>query len=339
MASHKGCLSSSKNRLVLHFLYILPFCITLSFIFSLTNVNAVSAKDLFPALIIVYDDGYIQDLTKALPVHQKMDVPAVSSINPSSIGDKNKMSTEDLHILLSNGWEIASHGQYHAFLGRIKVKSNIKRYTNKIEVENAHFVEERYEYLLWDDQKKEQIKIDDIINKKNKSYIKTKYPILSNYSDKSYIKLTQESMKKEIAGSQKKLLNMGFWSTSFIYPYNGYTEQAKNMVKNHYHFARGGQRRGQNFPEDFINAKPLNCFELKGTCFENDLIEDHNLKELLKHTVQTQGLLILYAHTGVEGFSEDRLEYILRTAQDLGLNIVTFQDLIANSVSLCHVSK
>lgn len=61
-------------------------------------------------------------------------------------------------------------------------------------------------------------------------------------------------MKKEITGSRKKLLNMGFWTTSFMYPYNGYSEQAKDIVKKHYHFARGGQRKGQNYPEAFINT-------------------------------------------------------------------------------------
>lgn len=78
------------------------------------------------------------------------------------------MDKEDLHIHLFNGWEISSHGRYHAFLVYNKVKRIIKRYTNKIDVEKLQFVEEQYEYILCDykESKKEQIEINYIIIKK-----------------------------------------------------------------------------------------------------------------------------------------------------------------------------
>ncbi|MFW5906144.1 MAG: DUF2334 domain-containing protein [Desulfobia sp.] len=314
---------------------ILPLLLVIALF---TNANAVLCTDELPALIIVYDDGHIQDLTQALPVHQKMNAPAVSSINPDTLGNKGRLKRRHLHMLELWGWEIASHGLYHAHLGKNKIKNRIKKGSTIVEISNAHLIEKRYRYSLYDPNTntKEEFDVEDIIIDDDKHYIQVKNPLLFNHTKDAYVTLTKNSMQKEIYGSKEILREMGFRVTSFVFPYNGYTEQAKNIVRKHYLFARVGQRKGCDFPKAFINTSPMKCRTLHAACFENELITDEDLHELLKRTVQEHSLLILYAHSGKESFSVKRLENIIQTARDLGLNITTFQKLMADSAFFCR---
>ncbi len=307
-------------------------------IFLFTNANAVLSTDSFPALVIVYDDGHIQDLNKALPMHQKMNAPAVSSVNPDTLGNKDRLNRKHLHNLELFGWEIASHGMYHAHLGKNNVMNRPKAGNAIIELENAHLIEKRYRYILYDPKtkNKEIIEVEDTIFFNDKHYIQTKDPLLFKYTKEAYVILTKKSMQKEIDGSKEKLREMGFQVKSFVYPYNGHTEKSEDIVRKHYLFARTGQREGHNFPKAFINTPPMNCREINAACFEKNLITDNDLDELLHRTVQDHGLLVLYAHSGNKNFSAQRLEHILQTAKDIGLNITTFQDLSADSAFFCR---
>ncbi len=319
-----------------------PSCIIILFAFSsiflLTKIDTVFCETVLPAIIIVYDDGYIHDITKAFPVHQKMNAPAVSSINPDTIGNRERMNTEGLKKLQSAGWEISSHGLYHAHLGPIKINKKANKGSTYIKVSNAYLLDKRYMYYIQEknSNKKEKISIEKIIINKNNHYISIKSLLKSNYSKNAFIIMHKESMRKEIAESKNRLSKLGFPVISFVYPYNGISKQAKGIVREHYFFARAGKAEKEDFPEAFINVPPMKCRELKGTCFENDLIDDKDLDKLLERTAQLRGLLILYAHSGDENFCVQRLKHILKTAEDLGMNIVTFRDLITASTLICR---
>ncbi len=318
----------NKNKLMTSCLFIL-----FSFLILAGQTNAAASKEILPAIIIVYDDGHIQDFTKAFPVHKNMNAPAVSAVNPDTLGNKGKLKLKHLYTMVHSGWEVSSHGLYHTHLGFNKVHNKPLKGFNIIEVENAHLLEKRYSYYLEDtktNSKREQIEIEDVLIYDDKHYIKTKEPISYDYSDKAKVVLDKKSMHKESLESKEILSDIGFNVVSFVYPYNGYTDQSKDIVQKNYKFARAGKSEPGPFPESFINTFPIKCHKLKGVCFESDLLTDNDLDTLLKETVQTNGLLILYAHTNKPTFCLQRLENILRTAQQLDLNIITFKDLPSN---------
>ncbi|MFW6309387.1 MAG: hypothetical protein ACOC1S_05165, partial [bacterium] len=66
---------------------------------------------------------------------------------------------------------------------------------------------------------------------------------------------------------------------------------------------------------------------LRGISFENHLLPKDRLQTLFKKTIKEKGLLIMYAHTQHDNFSEKRLEHIIKTAQENNMDIITFQDL------------
>ncbi len=306
------------------------FLILFILIFSVINNNYLPEPDYLPAIIFVYDDGHKEDITRALPIHQKYDVPAVSAVNSSTIGNINRLAKEDLLRLQANGWEIASHGKYHTGLIYNSITENINIGDKKIKLKNSNLVEKRYTYYIYHTQKHygEKIKFSNTVYKNG-----NKYHVLSKAINKfypktlSYIMLTENSMKEEIVNSKMELRNMGLNINNFVYPYNGIIEPARNIVSKHYDFGRGGPRTNQNFPERFINNIPLSVHRLKGVSFENNKLKKEDLDELLTEAAGKKTLLIFYAHTGNGSFEPKRLEYIIETAQKLDYNITTFNNL------------
>ena len=306
------------------------FLILFILIFSFINNNYLKEPDYLPALIFVYDDGHKEDITKALPIHQKYDVPAVSAVNSSTIDNVNTLDIEDLLRLQANGWEIASHGKYHSALIYNSLTEDASIGDKKIQLNNSNLIEKRYTYFIYNTEKHygEKIKFSHTTNKGN-----GKYHILSkklhNFYPKesSIIMLTENSMKEEIVDSKHELENMGLNINNFVYPYNGIIEPARNIVKNHYDFSRGGPRINQKFPDRFINYLPLSVYRLKGISFEKNLLNKEALDSLLREAAGQKALLIFYAHTGNGSFDPKRLEYIIKTAQKLNYNITTFNEL------------
>lgn len=306
------------------------FLILFILIFSFVSNNYLTEPDDFPAIIFVYDDGHREDIEKALPIHQKYDVPAVSAVNPSTIGNSRSLTKNDLLRLESSGWEIASHGKKHAALIYNSIKEDIERGDQKIKLNNSNLIEKNYSYYLYNTDKHygERIKFSNKVTENGSNYYNISEEIKNPYpKENGYIMLTENSMKKEIIDSKIELQEMGLTITTFVYPYNGFNEPAKNIVSEHYDFARGGRRLNQDFPECFINQIPLSVHRLKGVSFENNFLKREDLDQLLREAAGEKALLIFYAHTGNQDFSTTRLEYIIETAQKLNYNITTFQEL------------
>ncbi|HMA59738.1 MAG TPA: polysaccharide deacetylase family protein [Halanaerobiales bacterium] len=289
------------------------------------------SEDNLPALVFVYDDGHQEDIELALPVHQKYEVPAVSAVNSSTIGNVNFLDKQDLLRLQNNGWEIASHGKYHTALIYYSLKEGLNKCDQKITINNSNIIEPRYSYYIYDYIQKhgEVINFKKRLKTEGDAYFKLADELEHQYNkDSSYIMLTKKAMKKEIVESKKKLTAMGLDVNNFVYPYNGYTDPARSLVKDHYIFARGGPQNGQAFLDRFINYFPLQQYNLKGISFENNEIDRQELAEILKTGAKEKSLLIFYAHTGNQNFSTERLEYIIKTAQKLKYNITTFNELM-----------
>ena len=306
------------------------FLILFIIIFSFVNNNYLTKPEYFPALIIVYDDGHKEDITKALPIHQKYGVPAVSAVYTSAIGSGYSLNQEDLLRLQANGWEIASHGKYHSALIYNSITEKINAGDKAIKLNHSNLVEEKHTYYIYNTKQHygEKIKFSHTVHKSENLYHVLSDEINNFYPEKStLIKLTKEAMKEEIVGSKLVLEEMGLNVNSFVYPYNGIIEPASKIVKKYYDFGRGGGRASLNFPNNFINQIPLTVNKLKGVSFDKSDLEKDILDQLLKEAADKKVLLIFYGHTGNDSFSTERLEYLIKKAQRLDYNITTFNEL------------
>ncbi|MFW6409912.1 MAG: DUF2334 domain-containing protein, partial [Halanaerobiales bacterium] len=284
-----------------------------------------------PALIIMYDDGNIQDYRKAFPLHQEHDIPGVVAVNPGVIGDKNRLDEGHLLLMEKDGWEIANHGNYHAGLVYNSITRDMKKNDTRLYVNNSYLVEPEYKYTLFNSYENisesisiKKIKTDDNGN----TYLKLKEPLNRNYPvDNTYIKLGQKALEEEIVNSRDIFNNLGIDVNTFVYPYNGSIEEAREIVKENYQIARGGRNLEQSFPETFINYNPFDNHTLKGVSFENHLLPEDRLITLLEETKKEKGLLVMYAHTSHKDFKTERLENIIEIARKEDIDIITFNDL------------
>ncbi len=295
------------------------------------DIDYTTEQKYLPALIIMYDDGHKEDITKAFPIHQKHNVPAVSAVNSETIGNYNVLNHEDLIKLEKEGWEIASHGKRHTALIYNSLTTDLKKEDKKIFVNNNYLIEKRYKYFIYNYKEDygEHIKFERLIKKDNETFFKLAGRVKNNYSvGNSYIILAQDSKKEEIVSSKKELEEIGLEVNNFVYPYNGFTNSAQNTVKDHYYFARGGRRIGEKFPDCFINEIPLLTHGIKGVSFEKHQLRKDHIDTLLLETKNKKGLLVFYAHTANDGFSIERLEYIIKRAKNLNYNITTFNKLM-----------
>lgn len=302
------------------------FFIIILFLLSCSTVKAVE----LPALIFVYDDGYKEDLEIVFPVHDKYNVPAVTAVNSDYIGGVNWLNKEQLHFLQSKGWEIANHGKKHAALILNSLTKKAKKGEKEIKVKNANLLELNYDYFIFNKNKnlKEKISLQKIKTKNGVSVVKIKNKLKNSYPlEGSYLKLAQASVEEEVIESRLELEEMGLIIDSFIYPYNGYYSLPLDLVSKNYKAARAGYKKGQKFPEAFINKKPLEKYKLKGAAVEKNLIKEKDIYQLLETTKKEKGLLIFYGHPYNDNFKVERIEKIIKYALKNEIKITTFREL------------
>ena len=289
----------------------------------------ISAEKL-PALVIMYDDGFKEDMKLAYPVHEKNNIPAVAAVNTSEIGEKGRLTEEDIIKLSESGWEIAGHGHYHTALIFHSIKEKVNSGERELAISNVFLMDKRYDYIIFNvySLTGEKISIRKIENKHNKNYIILDSPLKLNYPEEgSYVRISDSSMKDEILTPKIILKDLGVEVSTFVYPYNGKFKLAQNYVSKYYTAARAGHRREQTFPEAFLNKRPFSKYSLKGTGFEKNLITDKDLNYLLEKAAEEKALLILYAHPKNKYFSVKRLEHIINYADKLDINITTLNKL------------
>ncbi|MGM0603383.1 MAG: polysaccharide deacetylase family protein [Bacillota bacterium] len=303
------------------------FCLII-FILLICSLN-VSAEKL-PALVIMYDDGFKEDMELAYPVHKENDIPAVAAVNTAAVGENGQLTEKDIIKLSESGWEIAGHGHYHTGLVIHSIKEKLHSGEKEIAARNISLMDKRYNYIIYNVNNlvSEEISIEKIERKNNRKYLILDSPLKNSYSEKdSYIRISDSSMEYEVSKPKNYLKDLGIEVSTFVYPYNGYFKQVQNYVSNNYAAARAGHRRDQKFPEAFLNKRPFSKYSLKGTGFEKNLITDQDLNCLLEKTAEEKALLILYAHPKNEFFSVKRLKHIIDYSNKLDINITTLNKI------------
>lgn len=69
--------------------------------------------------LITFDDGYKTVFTKAYPYMKSKGITGLCFVVANWIGNKDRMTVEELRELVANGWEIGSHTLTHASLPHV----------------------------------------------------------------------------------------------------------------------------------------------------------------------------------------------------------------------------
>lgn len=314
---------------------LIIFLVAVTFLltgYSLVRRNSNGFTFPPPMLVIMYDDGAVEDYEVAFPVHQRHGVPGVVAANSSTLNTPHNLTVDQLKEMENAGWEVVNHGKYHAALDNRKVERKINRGDTKIHVHLPYRVKEQYEYLLYN-QMTGREEVVDVVNihvnhdNRKRGYLEIESGTENAYPVRgTYLRLTPGAAREEIVTGKKELLDLGFNVTNYTYSYNAYEDWSKEMVSRYHNASRSNT--GGKLLFNRINREPLNRYALYSTNFEIDKISDEQINFLLGQTARNGGLTILWAHTWSDNFTRERLNRIIRLAKEKNIQIVTLEEAI-----------
>ncbi|MCU4742966.1 polysaccharide deacetylase family protein [Natronoglomus mannanivorans] len=71
-------------------------------------------------VMIQFDDGFETDYTEGFPILEQYEYPAVTFVNPSRIGNDNRLDVKQAEALSDAGWAIGNHCNTHPHLSELK---------------------------------------------------------------------------------------------------------------------------------------------------------------------------------------------------------------------------
>ena len=125
----------------------------------------------------------------------------------------------------------------------------------------------------------------------------------------------------------------GFDITTFAYPYGSYDQELNDLLLQHYKVLRGayfyqlvGKHEMRNGFVESLSIDNIN--------YESDEQFEKRIDEILDELSQNVGAVVsLYSHAISGGgwcVTDDRLEYILKKAHEMGIQFYTFKELQKN---------
>ena len=309
--------------------------------FCLASVLTLVLAGIFSAqaamVTLTFDDGLAGVYNYALPVLKKHGVPGVSSIITSRIGSDNNdfMTWEQVRELAANGWEIASHSMSHSrpihipkFYNQEKI-SGWSREPGSLPIFQASYDYELINGLFEDGKPLEAV--DDVNDLKNKpgSYfydrvIEELHVHCLKDKTPDTLDIRAISYEREMEESKKILEKQGFEITTFVSPYNYWTDDVKDASKRYYLYAVTGKdadNRAAGFDPYAISRFMVH---------KKDSVS--SLERIIKeNAVDKNGWVIFCLHgigdnTGWEPWGSDKLDALLDWLNKERIEVVTIKE-------------
>lgn len=294
-----------------------------------------------PMLIMSYDDGPIEDYTKAFPVHQDLGVPAEVCVNNFSLNTEGHLTTEHLLEMQESGWEVVSHGYNHLGLGIRSVSGLSEGSTTLRSANTPALTPAPYELLVFHQdpspyagEREETVTVVSTeIDSEGYLILHLDRPLQYSYTGHGAIRLSDRQLEIEIVQSQEELLEMGLEVTHFTYPFNASAPWSRRLVSRYYNSARsGGYLNPDPTSEDFF----LQTFRL-GSTGEVVRMSEAQIDAYLDDLAGRRGIDIIFEHTWGVYFSETKLRYLLEGALDRGIEVTTRSRMLERYGNLLEI--
>ncbi|WP_339104283.1 polysaccharide deacetylase family protein [Haloterrigena salinisoli] len=282
------------------------------------------------AVVITYDDAPLQDYTQAFPVHQEFDAPAtIGVVTDSLTRDRDDgvrwMNVDQLSILQSHGWEIASHTTSHADLDQARLTEDIVPGDDRIyPTRTTHADPAEKSLEITDGEKSVTRTVLGGGTDGTGSYIQLDEEINQSFDAESTVERYTSSEMNHFLGDSKAILEEeGFTVDTLIAPYDAFGEWVRRHAKQYYiGVANAYVTRGRvNSPIDFDPFETKRGYFIEET--SRDVIED-DLDEIARNG----SLGIFAAHTEKDVVSPEEIRTTLEMIDDRGIEVLTLRDAI-----------
>ena len=301
----------------------------------LTTEVSAKSKSGKGQLVIVYDDGPISDMEKAVPVHKDEDVPASLGIVPSWIGTdgpstmKKAMNRKQLKKLESNGFEIMSHTSEHTSLVSFPIAKDLSPGDKRLypKDDHSHPFHEGYEIEIYDGDKSVKRSIATSgRNDDDELYMEFNKKVGKSFSaDDARERLSETSMRHALGDSKKRLEAYGFTVDNLLAPYDQFSDYSKKYAKEYYTGVANA------VPSDGVNEQgKIDPFGMRRDYF----IEGADWERIRGHLDLIAGnnsLGVFGAHTYKDDVTSDKIRRFIKAAKKRDIEIVTLRQALKDA--------
>lgn len=304
--------------------------------FAPRKANASFIKNTKPMMVLSYDDGKIEDYTKVLPVHREKGVPAVFAPIVSDIGRGGMMTMEQLVEIYNEGHEIASHTWTHTSLAtymgdwyRLTENANAGDTTLKM---NIHSWFARYTHNIETKGIIREGNVEEtftVISRTENTSVTLKDPLQNSYTTNAEITHHPDLLIAENAFSKRRLAKHGIHATGMIYPGGGHDKVTRDITSRYYRWGRATW--WQNEPNVIDPKQGVNIYALGSEEFAEDAGNNLSLaemEEMMDEAVETKSLVLFHSHSFYESLTQERIAWMIDTAQEKGIEIVTMSEAL-----------
>lgn len=295
---------------------------------GVTGIGTVAASDgADNMLVLIYDDGHLEDYTEALPLHQEFDAPGCVAACPGLIGtDERWLTREQLDEIYDAGWEIMSHSIEHRALGEIPIQSDAIAGDTHIHVQShRHGQFPGDPLLIFDNTSEVTATVEGIATENGESYLVLEEPLEEDVlvAEDPWVRYTDEFTEWVLEESRDQLESWGYPVTAYVHPYNRYDGFVSEVLPEYYDAVPNAGRAPSQIP--ISNVDP---YHIGRATFETDRMTDEEVTAFIDAIAEDEVFGVLYGHTGYDTLPPERIEHTLEVAADRDVSVVTLQEAL-----------
>jgi peptidoglycan/xylan/chitin deacetylase (PgdA/CDA1 family) len=284
---------------------------------------------------LTFDDGLAGAYNSAFPILKKYGAPGVSGVITGRIDPANDdyMSWDQIRELAAAGWEIASHSVNHArpiqipvFYAQEPIGGWVLDSPDE-PIYKAHYDYELITGLFENGRALKEVETLKELNYKPGSFFfdrvieELHVRPFDPPQDPSSLDIRAFSYEREMEQSKKDLIAHGIDVTTFVAPYNYWTDDVKAASKLYYQFAVIGKGE-DNRPGTF------DPYGIKRFMVHKDDTVASLMRIVKENAVDKNSWVIFCLHgigdnTGWEPWSADKLDKFVAWLRQEGIDIVT----------------
>lgn len=296
---------------------------------SFSGVGGAQTEDDEPAgyLSLIYDDGPVEDYDM-FRTHQKYDAPGCVAACAGLVGsDLDWLNADQLREMHDAGWEVMSHTVDHRALGEVPIARDIEEGDTRI-YPDAN-ITGRFDgdpIVVFDEDSEAEATVAGNGEDGTGPYIDLEAPIDASFTAAytTRVRYTDEFTEEILADSRAQLDGIVGEGrvTNFIYPYERADGFVSEIISEYYDATPSKDGVGLN-PE--YEPDP---YDLSRRYMETDHMTDADIESYLDSIAAEPDWGILAGHSEYETLTTERIDFVLRQAQERNIAVLTVQEAL-----------
>lgn len=281
------------------------------------------------SLVLVFDDGYVEDHDQIRPVLREYGVPATLAVVPGWIGDDDHLDAEQLAALTDAGCEVLAHGRRHRYLQAHHLAADASAGDEQVVVEAGHvFPGEGHGTLAGDEYELIGTHTEWVtLTGMGEADEETVAVEISGEldagvdGDTGVLRPAGSTLLDEIVGVREEFSALGYDPDTFVFPYDAADARAWELASEEYDAVANAAVRSLPNPP---GTAPTNYrrYYLETTHSRPPEIETY-----LDHVAAQDGVGILAGHSAWDSVPAERVEFVIEAARERGIDVTTFDAL------------